>query len=134
MTGSGYRENMHRAESMAANADRRRLYRLIDRKLTGQKRLDAMAFVHGRRTGRDLERLAERLGGTPDVVRDGHASARLTSVQVAGIRAARLAGETFAAIAARFGVSVATAYRICAGKSWAQPTEGEGTDDDQDRP
>lgn len=134
MSGPGYRENMHRAESMAANADRIPLYRLIDRKLSGQKRRDALAFVRGRRTGRDLERLAERIEGLPDVARDGHVNARLTSAQVAGIRTARAEGATFAAIAGRFDVSAATAYSICAGKRWAQSTEGEATDDDRDRP
>lgn len=134
MTGSGYHEAIHRAENMAANVDRRPLYRMIDRKLSGQKRLDALTFVRGKRTIWDLERLAVRLEGLPDVVRDGHVNARLTSAQVADIRAARAAGATFAAIAGRFGVSAATAYSICAGKTWAQSTEGEGTDDDRDRP
>lgn len=50
--------------------------------------------------------------------RKGRGTGKLTQEQVNAIRARRATGETFQALAARFGVSVATAFNAVTGKTY----------------
>lgn len=101
------------------------VYKLIDEKLSGQRRLDARQFVRGsERSGADIQRLTRSLEKLPDISaeivaeqhkrRPANASAPATFLETsehASLRADRKAGMSYRELAEKYNVVYSTAFR-----------------------
>lgn len=111
---------------MATRQLKSEAFGLIDRKLTGSKRADAIAFVRERtRKQRDLENLIARLSSLPDAQRDEHPNARVSNAKVAEMRAKHAAGTPLRSLAAEYGLSYSQTQRICNGTSRTRVTSDD---------
>lgn len=93
---------------------------LIDRKLTGDRRRQAVAFVRRTGVGSKIEALMQRLEHLPDIEREAHPNAVLTDAAVVEMRAAHAAGVSSSELARRYGISTAQSSRILRGISRRQ--------------
>jgi hypothetical protein len=109
----------------ATSDDRFWAYRMVDRKLSGQARRDALGFIRDpRRMRRDLDNLRARLEPLPDRTGAGPL-ARLSDQQVAEIRERFAAGERNGVLAQAYGVSTAHVSKICHGQRRAVVTTAD---------
>ena len=105
-------------DAIATLAMRTEAVKLAERKLTGEKLRGAKGFIHGsRRTGDQIEQLVKRLEGLPDVATERKALPGQRSVlsdeEIERMCADRAAGVKLRELAPKYGVSIATASRIC---------------------
>ena len=100
---------------MSTTSDRFTLYRLIDAKLSGRHRAEALGFAR-RADPTSRQRLIERLGTLPDIGRMHGATVRLSDEQVAAMRSDRRDGDTLRVIADRYGASYSYVQKICSGR------------------
>jgi len=99
-------------------ATRSAAFQMIERKLSGQARIDAMDFVRNRhRREAHLISLIERLEQKPDLEKECHSRAMLTDSQAMQLIRESLAGDSTAVLAERYGVKPGTAAHISKGRS-----------------
>lgn len=103
-------------DALITRSDRWTAHQLINAKMSGEKRVQAMSLIARIRRRSDLLRFCERLRTLPDIGRIEGVAARISNEQIAEIRRLRASGERVAVLAERFGTSDSYIYQIVAGK------------------